>query len=159
MSRTISTAARAAMQAAETDEAVLCRLKLTLPGIGDVHVINDLVEHQDSSDQVWQACPFTIQLPDERDDEVPRATLSIDNVSRDLMAGIRSISDPVVIELSVVMGSDIDDVIAGPYNFWLRNVTWDSLTISGSLEYEPILNIGWPHQRCSALTCPSLYKG
>jgi len=159
MSRTVSEAAVRAMFDQETTEAFLVKLEIDHSTWGTPYrFINDRADHTDGSSVEWIGYPFKIRLPDDRDDEAPIAELSIDNVDRQIVQAVREIQSPPSITLWVVLGSDIDDVVAGPYEFSLNSVKWDSLVVSGSLEYEPILNIRYPQDRFTYLTTPGLFK-
>lgn len=159
MSRTVSATATRAMFAQETDNAFLCLLKLSHSlWAEDFHFVNDRQNHTDGGLQEWIAYPFDITLPDDREDEIAAATLTIDNVDRQIVEAVRQISSPVSVTFWIVLSSDIDDVIAGPFEFSLNSVSWNSLTVSGSLEFEPILNIRYPQHRFTPVTAPGLFK-
>jgi len=147
------------MFAQQTDEIFLCKLELSHPDWAQpFYFINDRVNHTDAGLTEWIGFPFQIKLPDDRDDEVPLAQLSIDNVDRQIVQAVRGISTPATITLWVVLASDIDDVVAGPYVFSFNSSSWDALTVSGSLEFEPILNMRWPQDDFTSITTPGLFK-
>ncbi len=159
MSRTVSETAVRAMFAAQTDEVFLCRLKLDHDSWAySYRFINDWVNHEDGLGETWIGFPFRIQLPDDRDDEAPLAQLVIDNVDREIVRELRQLASPMTVTLWIVLASDIDDVVAGPYTFSFNAASWDALTVSGSLEYEPILNMRWPAHDFTPITTPGLFK-
>lgn len=160
MSRTVSESAVRAMFAQQTDEVFLCRLEISHPDwVQPFRFINDRVNHTDAGLDEWIGFPFTLRLPDDRDDEMPLAQISIDNVDRQIVAAVRGITTPATMKLWVVLASDIDDVIAGPYTFSFNSASWNAMTVSGSLEIEPILNMRWPQHDFTAITTPGLFKG
>lgn len=159
MSRTVSATATRALFAQETSEAFLCLLHLShADWAQDFYFVNDKQNHTDASLQEWIGYPFDIKLPDDREDEIAAATLTIDNVDRQIVQAVRQISSPVSVSLWVVLSSDIDDVIAGPFEFSLNGASWNAMTVSGSLEFEPILNIRYPQHRFTPVTTPGLFK-
>ncbi len=159
MSRNVSEAAVRAMFSQQTDEVFLCRLKIDHADWDDpLLFINDRVNHTDSGLDEWIGFPFVISLPDDREDEIPLAQLSIDNVDRQIVEAIRGLTTPATMTLWIVLASDIDDVIAGPYEFSFNAAGWDSMTVSGSLEFEPILNMKWPQHTFNSITTPGLFK-
>ena len=159
MSRSASAAAIKAMFSQETDEAFLCLLHMShADWASDFRFVNDKVNHTDAAAEEWIGFPFDIRLPDDREDEIAAARLSIDNVDRQIVEAVRGISSSVAVTLWIVLSSDIDDVIAGPFSFNLNSVNWDAMTVSGSLEYEPILNIKYPQHRFTPVTTPALFK-
>ncbi|RMF45277.1 MAG: DUF1833 domain-containing protein [Deltaproteobacteria bacterium] len=158
MSRTVSSAALNGMLNQTTDEAFLLKLKISHPDFSQTfYFINDQVNHTDQAGQEWIGYPFAVTLPDDTSTEVAEVTLTIDNVDRQIIQEIRAIAGEPTVELWVVLGSDIDDVVAGPFTFSLYGVTWDALTISGRLGFEPILNLPWPADRFTPATCPGLF--
>ncbi len=159
MSRNVSELAIRAMFAQETEEVFLCRLEIAHEDWAEPYrFINDQVGHTDAAMGEWIGFPFKISLPDDREDEIPLAQLSIDNVDRSIVQAMREITTPAVMTLWVVLASDIDDVIAGPYEFSFNAASWDALTVSGSLEFEPILNMRWPEDTFNVITTPGLFK-
>jgi len=159
MSRDVSTQARSSLFAQQTDEVYLCKLKISHTSwASDFHFINDRVPHTDGGGQEWIGCPFSITLPSENEDEMPQVTLAIDNVDRVIVQTLRQLSTPCTVVLEVCLASDIDDVIAGPYEFDFNAAKWNAMTVSGSLEYEPILNIRWPAHDFTPITTPGLFK-
>ena len=159
MSRTLSESAVRAMFAQQTEEAFLCRLEINHDSWSTPYrFINDRVSHIDAGSTEWVGFPFKINLPDDREDEIPLAQLTIDNVDRQIVKAVREITTPATITLWIVLASDIDDVIAGPYDFSFNACSWDSLTVSGSLEFEPILNMSWPEHSFTSITTPGLFK-
>ncbi len=159
MSRTVSEAAVRAMYSQQTDEVFLCKLEITHPDWDQPYrFINDRVAHTDGASEDWIGFPFELRLPDDRDDEIPLAQLSIDNVDRQIVSAVRSITTPATIRLWIVLASDIDDVIAGPYTFSFNAASWDAFKVSGNLEIEPILNMRWPQHDFTSITTPGLFK-
>lgn len=63
-------------------------LVLSYPGISDVRVVQDTVDHKIALDggaaQTFQALRFTGEIPQDAEGEVPAARLRIDNVGRPL---------------------------------------------------------------------------
>lgn len=157
--RNVSTQAKSALFAQETSEAFLCLLKINHSTWAQpFYFVNDRANHTDSSSIEWIGFPFSIMLPDEKDDEIPQAVLSIDNIDREIVAVLRALSTPCTVTIWIVLGSDIDDIVAGPYDFAFNAATWNALTVSGVLEYEPILNMRWPEHDFSPITTPGLFK-
>ena len=159
MSRDVSEAAIRAMFAPHTDEIFLGKLMLSHADWPQPYrFTNDRVDHVDLAADTWQGFPFTITLPDDRDDEIGVSQLAIDNTDRQIVQTIRSITSPPAATLWIVLASNIDDVIAGPYDFSLNAATWDALTVTANLEYEPIMNMRWPQHDFTPITTPGLFK-
>ncbi len=158
MSRTLSPAATRAAFDQQTAEAFLFRLQIDHPSFAaPLRFINDQVDHTDVGGNTWTAYPFALTLPNDTDEEVSQVTLSIDNVDRQIVQQIRAISGEPTVSLWVVLGSDIDDIVAGPYQFSLQNANWTALVVSGTLGFEPILNLAWPAHQFTPDTAPGMF--
>lgn len=80
-------------------------------------------------------CPMSIALPDDADERAPSAQLVIENVSRELVETIRSVSTPGTATLEMVLASS-PDVVEIPYeDFEIRNAQYnaDVITIEMSI--------------------------
>lgn len=159
MSRTVSPEATRALFAQHTDQAFWALLQFShADWVEPFRFVNDRADHDDAGGNTWQGFPFEITLPDDRDDELGVAQLVIDNVDRQIVQTIRSIQSPATVQVWVVRSGDIDDVVAGPYEFSLNKASWNALTVSADLEHEPILNMMYPQHAFTPITVPGLFK-
>ena len=155
MSRTLSQAARQAVNAQETDEVFLLLLTLDHEDLAEpIRVVNNTEDVVSRSD-TYIAYPFEIALPDEDPESVARVTLRIDNVDREIVKSLRAISSPLSVGLEVVMAASPDTVEAGPFNMTLVSAEYDALTVTGDLAFEDVLNEPFP----GASYVPSEYPG
>ncbi len=142
--RTLSTIAREAMFAQETDRVFLILLTITHPELAvTIRVVNN-PENIVSRGDTFLAAGFTIALPDETDQGQPRVQLQVDNVDRAMVAALRSITVAPSVVLEVILASSPDTVEAGPFNFSLRSADYTAETILGELMYEDLLNEAFP---------------
>lgn len=74
-----------------------------------------------SDSETYLFCPMSIQLPDDMDERAPNARLAIENVSRELVAFIRSVTTPGTCRIVVVLASAPDTV----------EVEWPILDVKG----------------------------
>ena len=162
MSRTVSSAFKAAVAAQQTGEAVLVLLTIDHEdlsysgGPGPIYLTSDSVNTV-SRGNTHLPFPFQIALPDEREDRPPVSQLIIDNVSREIIPTIRSLTSAPTITLELVLASDPETVEAGPFVFTLKDATYDLLTIAGRLGYEDILNERWPIDDFTPASHPGLF--
>ena len=157
MSRTLSLAARKAVNAQETDEVFLLLLTLDHEDITEpVRVVNNTVDIV-SQGETYIAYPFEIALPDEDAESVARVTLRIDNVDREIVKSLRSISSPLSVGLEVVMAASPDTVEAGPFNMTLVSAEYDALTVTGELAFEDVLNEPFPGHAYVPSDYPGLF--
>lgn len=167
MSRNPGSAARAAMNAQSTAEGFLTKVLINHSSFSvPYRFIDDQVpadvsgvqKRIDGAADEWLCYPFRLRLPDDCDDEMASATLTIDNVDRQILAELRGINGPLQISVWICLLTDIDDIVAGPFNWSLNRISWNALTITGPLEYEPILNMTWPQHIFDAVTVPGMFK-
>lgn len=155
MSRTHSAAVLAAIYARETDEVELKLLTIDHPDmVTPIRVVADQVDVVSRGD-TYTAFPFALAAPPQREGELPQSELIIDNVSRLLTETVRSITTPATMTLEVVLASDPDTLIAGPWAFEMRQTRINVQTIRAALQFEPILEEPFPAGRFT----PTLFAG
>jgi len=157
MARALSSAAKSTVFAQQTSEAALCLLTITGTGIGvPLRFVNNQLDVV-SRGNTYLATAFMISLPDERDDAPPRVILNFDNVDRQIVGAIRSLTVAPTVTLEVVFSSALDTVEAGPFAFTLRNVDYSADVIAGDLFFEDFLNESFPADSFTPNNCPGLF--
>lgn len=117
-------------------------------------VVNDKV-NVTSNGTEYVAYPFEIFLPESTDSGPPKARLRIDNVSREIIQAIRTITGPPDVTIKVIRREAPDVVEAEFTGMKLRRIPYDVLSIEGDLEFEDLTREPFP-----ALTMnPSNYRG
>lgn len=157
MPRTLSTAALKAILAQQTGEAFLVFLRLDHPSLTQpIRVVNDGVDHVVDG-LTWVGFPFEAAIPSESEDSLPTVKLVIDNVDRSIVQAVRQLTSPPTISIHVALASSPPTIEAGPYEFTLRNVAYDALTVSGDLRFEDVLNEPCPGDMMTPTTFPGLF--
>lgn len=158
MARPVSAAFRKAVQARETEEAFLLLLTLTHPSLpAPIRVVNDGADLVVGA-LTFQRFPFMVTLAPEVEDQPPRAQLEICNVDRQIVTALRTVNgDPIAVEISMVMASSPTVIEAGPYQFTLRDTTYDAMVVTGTLTYEDILNRACPPRTMTPAAAPGLF--
>lgn len=153
MSRLISNAAKMALFSHETNQVFLPILTIDDSTLeAPLRFVNNTT-NVTSDGKEYLAYHFTMDLPGEEEDRLPRVTITIDNVSREITQAIRAMTDPPDISFSVILADTPDTVEAGPFEFELMAVEGNALTISGELAFEPILQQRFP----SGLYTPGVF--
>lgn len=165
--RSVSALARQAMYVQETGEEPVILLTINHESFTQplrcVSFVRDVV----SRGNTFKAYPFEFQLPDDRDDQVTSARLSIDNIGEieledgtktTMTAMIRQIQTAPEVTVEIVLASTPDVVEAGPYWFMLRDITYDAMTISGEMAWEDVLNQEFPGDTFTPATAPGLFQ-
>jgi hypothetical protein len=141
MPRDLPPAALAAMMAQETADAFLTLLTITLDNPPDLHFTDNSVDitstvADGSTPVVYTAIPFTFIAPANKEGELAQARLTIDNVGRELVDDIRQQVTPLKVSITVVSSADLNTQVALFSDMTLRNVNYNSLSISGVLVLE-----------------------
>ncbi len=158
MARQLSATARRAIFASQTGEVFVGLLTLSHPMMHEpIRVCSDSVDTT-SGGHVYQAFPFQITMPAEREDGLPRVQLRICNVDRRVVEAARSVyGEPMSVEFSVVLASSPDVIECGPFAFALEDIGYDALTVEGSLAYEDFLNEAFPEGSMDPNQFPGLF--
>ena len=157
MSRSTSLTFREALFAQQTDEAILILLTLDHDDLGSpIRVSSDSVDTISNS-ETFYACPFQITLPDERDEHVTEARLTIDNVDRVIVTALRSVSSPPEVTIQIVLGSDPDTIEAEWNDFLLKDTDYDDLVVTGRLSLDHLMNEPIPGDVMDPSRTPGLF--
>lgn len=90
MARAYSAAYKSTLAGTSAPEAPLIMLEINHSALPSaVRVVND-TQDITSNGNVYPACPFRCELPDDFEGQAPRARLAVDNVGRDLMYWIET---------------------------------------------------------------------
>lgn len=155
MSRSLSTVAKIAIFSQETAEVFLLLLTIAHPNLSPpIRVVNNQQDITSGGD-TYTAFPFEITLPDEKEESIPRMRLAIDNVDKQIVQAMRSLTSPPTITLTVVLASQPDTVEVSFTGFVLRDVTHNALVVEGSLMLEDVLNEAYSQHSFT----PNLYAG
>lgn len=145
MSRSLSTRARNAMFAQQTSEVFIVLLTISHPSFDDdIRVSSDPFELLPianvrgvvSRSKEYVFIPFDIILPQQDDTNVARATLSVDNIGREIVSAVRTADSAVNVKIEVVLASDVDTPEISLDGFQLSSVSYDAFTVSGELSME-----------------------
>lgn len=148
MTRTTSATFKAAVFAQETGEAFILLITISHDDLDDdIRVCSD-GQQVTSNSLDYEAFPFQLTLPEVTEDGPPRARLVIDNVDKQIVEAVRTITTPPTVKIELVLASDPDTVEASFDDFVLRNIQYDMLTVQGELllevfETEPFPSAGF----------------
>ena len=166
MSRTLSTTARGAMFAQQTDEVFIVLLTISHDSFDDdIRVASDSREELPvagvrgviSRGEEYLYIPFDLTLPQQDDSGVSKASLSLDNVGRELITAVRSADSAVRIKIEVVLDSAIDTVEITLDDFRLDSVKYNALTVSGDISMDYYDLEPCPKQRFTPSDWPGVF--
>ena len=101
--------------------------------------------------------PFDIDLPSSSSERAPQARIVIDNVDRQIVQAVRSISSPPSVLMEIVLASDVETVEIDWPDFELIDVNYDHLTVEGLLTQERFLTEPYPFQQMTPKHFPGLF--
>jgi hypothetical protein len=158
MSRDVSLAFIAAVNAPETDEAFIVLVTIEHPDLPTPVYLNNSGQNMMSRGLTFLACPIQPTLSEDSDDRPPQAKLVIDNIDRGLVAAIREAAAggvAPVVALELVKASAPDVVEAEFTDFEMREITYDSLTIESTLTLEGLFK----EPACGYSFTPTYFSG
>ncbi len=155
MSRMVSSLTRQALYASETAEVFLILLTLNHESLSvPIRVTSDSIETT-SRENTFVAFPFELVLPDDQDNASPRAKLVIDNIDRQIVQAIRTMSSAPKVLIEIVRAESPDTVEAQFVDFKLTDVFYDAHHVEGVLTIEDFTAEPFP----AATFSPSLFPG
>lgn len=140
MARSVTDAFIAACNAADTDECFIVLVTVNDPNLPAPVRLNTSGENQVSNGETYLACPIQVTLSDDTEDRPPQAKLVMDNIDRTIIAGLRSLNAPPTVTLQIVKASDLDTVEMELTDFEMRTITYNTLTIEGTLTLEALFS-------------------
>lgn len=141
MARNYSTGFRATINSTGAAEAPLLLLEISHPGLGTpIRVVNDLQDLV-SNALTYTALPFRAKLPDDLEQGLPRAELSIDNIGKELVQWLEASGggQGASCRMMQVMRS-APNVIEFEITLDLTNLHMSATEVSGTLGFENLLD-------------------
>lgn len=139
-----------AVNNSSTTEAFFVLVTFTSPETGEVFRVVNNLQDVTSRGQVYTAYPFSISFPSDVEGEQRRATITIDNISRDITRYVRESLDPPDVKIELVMSSTPGTVEKTIDFLRLVSVEYDAFTVTGTLE---------PYDFMSLPAIDSIYAG
>lgn len=157
MSRNVSAELKQAVYAQETEQEFVVLITLSHPDLATPIRVNSSGKDVVSNGETFLAYPFEVVLPDDVDDRPPRAKLRIDNISREIVLAVRSISSAPFVTIQIVMATAPNTIEAEFPDFRLSNITYDQLTVEGDLTLEEFIGEPYPARVFSPADFPGLF--
>lgn len=158
--RVLSDTALQAINAEATGEIPLFLLRIFPPSETDpanaIRLVNS-AEDVESDSLTYTAFRFDVQLPDDQEGSLPSVNLVLDNVGQELASYILTWTEPVNVEIELVLESSPDTIEAGPWFFIGAAAVVRGGDISIELRYENVLDEPYPADRITPQKYPSLF--
>lgn len=155
--RNMSATATEAVLSQYTDQVFLWLLEIDHEDLAEplrfVNSTQDIVSNSNN----YIAFPFEITLPSEDGETISDIQLTISNVDRIITETIRNMASVATITASVILASSPDDVEAGPFTMSMKEVTYNALSVTGSLRWENTLDLSYPGYTFTPSGFPGLF--
>ena len=147
---------KSAAFAQETAEVMLIALTITHADLAaPIRVVNNHANIV-SNGNTYVGFPFEIDLPDVGN-QLPRVTLRIDNVDRQIVDSLRVISSPFDLKLEVLLASQPDTIEASFEGLKAISARYDALTVEAELGFEDVLSEPYPGDSFTPARNPGLF--
>ena len=121
-----------------------------------IHLVNNN-EPVVSNDITYMPYPFHLTLPLDTGDKIPQITLTIDNVDQLLINAIRELELAPTIRVQLIT-SAFPDLVEKDLDFLkLRNVSYDAMSITGTLEVASVWARKFPSEHVDPTHFPALF--
>lgn len=124
-----------------TPEAFFILLTFTSP-VSATTVFRVVNNNEDvvSRGNTFTAYPFSINLPSDIEGEARRASITIDNVSREITRYVRQSLEPPTVKIELVLSSTPNTVEKTIDFLRMVEVSYDAMTVTATLEPFDIMN-------------------
>jgi hypothetical protein len=156
--RQVSATAMQAILAQQTPEVFVPFVKIDHPDFANPIRLAMNTEKITRSDGDYMPYAFQINLPDQRDDQIPQVTMTVDNTDLQVNDAIRTLQGPPTVTMDVAMASTPNTIEVGPFEYSLQSVTADANTIQGTLGFaDDVFSQQVPGQNYTPVNSPGLF--
>jgi len=170
--RRVSLNARAAQDAAASDEVEVLLVRITHPDLDEpIRLSSDPTERISVEPLAygtrsawggtvavhWFVLASTV-VPDDVDDAPAAATMILEAVDRDIASALRSTTARATVAMAVVLASSPDVVEAEWTDLQLVSAEGDAGEIRLSISRDPITSEPWPSRRMTRAAFPGLHR-
>lgn len=153
--RTLSTTAKQAVFAQQTGKVFLSIIAIDHDDLASpIRLVNN-TENITSRGNVYTACAFNLEMPDESNEKLPRAQITIANADRAITASLRGVTTPGTLTHEIILSDTPDVIEAGPFVYQVESIDWTAKFITARLSYEDLLNEKAP----ATLITPTYFPG
>ncbi len=143
--------------AQETTEVLLVLLTIEHEDITTIRLV-DNNEDIISNSETFTAFPFSVVLPDSREDSPSHAQLTIDNVSREISEVVRTVSSAPTVTISIIKAS-APDTLQRTFPFLeMRNIQWTATLLKADLTKEDFTEEPFPAGHFVPSQFPGLFE-
>lgn len=158
--RQISGPAIRQVLARESGDPMVALMRITHAELTEtIRVCADTLPLTRTDDGTYQPFPFEFILPQDIEGEVPRASVKLDNVSKEIARKLAELSSRPTCVFMLVLASQPDVVEYGPAEFKLGDASWNALSIIATLTYqEDVWKQRVPSQDYTPSNSPGVFR-
>jgi hypothetical protein len=156
--RTLSSAALQALYAQETGTIFFVLITIAHPSLGTPIAICSDAAPVVSNGVTYQPFPFEIAMPDDDPEKIQSCAFTVDNIDRSIVTAIRGFgTTPASVTIQIVTSTTPNTIEMEVGPLYLRDVTYDAMTVQGTLRFEEILNEPFPGDLVTPATIPGVF--
>lgn len=160
MPRSLSQAARYALNDAETSEGLLVCFDVEHPSLtAETERWVTSSRAVTRGGHVYRPYPISIEFPPAESGRPPQVQLEILNVDARILRVLRALTSPPTVTLTVVLASSPDVAEAGPYRFALYGIKYPRGRITGVLRLDHNFEQPFPSLMITPDNFPTLFEG
>ncbi len=157
MSNTLSPELLAQIFGQQADDCFLILLTITHPSLPTpIRFVNN-VENITSNGDEYEAFPFKITLPMDDGESAREVAVEFDNVSLELVTELRTITDPLDVNLKMILGSIPDDIQLELAELKIGSVNYDQHKITGKMYQDNFMSSAMTSEKYTPLNFPGLF--
>lgn len=144
-------------QLTSSEVAWLYLLTIKTKGNPDLCLVNNN-EPVVSNGITFEPFPFSLNLPSDNGESQPKVTLTISNISDEIIKAIRGQDTAPELKVQLVT-SAFPDIVEKELDFLqLRHVAYDAISIQAELAVTNILSLGFPAETYDPVHFPALFR-
>lgn len=157
MSNELSTNLLNEMFSQQSGDPFLTLVTLSHPSFDTVRIVNNTVNITSRGEE-YLAFPMRITLPTDDGDSAREVSIEFDNVSRDLIDELRSVTDFIDVKLEMVLASNFDYVEIELDELKIRNINYNKQTVQAKLFSDDFLNTELSSERYTPTNFPGIFS-
>jgi len=157
MSLTLSSELLAQLFAQESDDPFLLLVTLSHPDfVDDIRLVNNTVNIVSRGD-TFLAFPFRTRFPVDDGQTKREFSIEFDNVSLDLIEGIRTVTDPIDVKIEMILASLPDEVQMSQEELKIRQVVYDQNRVTATIALDDFLNTEMTSEKYTPTNFPGIF--
>ena len=155
MSNALSNELKQQLFAQESNDPFLTLVTLTHASF-TARLVNNSVDIV-SNGETFTAFPMKITLPVDDGETSRDFTIEFDNVSLDLIANLRSVTDDIGVKIELILASLPDVIQMSHEDLVIRTITYDKSRISARIVLDNFLSVGMTSEKYTPILYPGMF--